>query len=92
MFNIGVDNYKVQVKDYATGKFKVVSLHEKRSLPLFAQNMGIIYKRFADGKVIPSFKDVVQKHEFLDAAFASNKDSGLVQSFKSRKWEPLPRH
>ncbi|KAL2798172.1 hypothetical protein BJX66DRAFT_334211 [Aspergillus keveii] len=89
MFNIGADNYKVQLKNYATGKVETVSLHEKLSLPLFAQNVGMMYERFADGEVVPTFEDAVRRHEFLNAVFESNEDSGSVQTSTFGKWEPL---
>ena len=83
MFNIGADNYKVQVKDYATGKIETVPMHEKLPLPLLAQNVGMVYEKFADGKFVPTFDDAVRRHEFLDAMFTSNEDGGSVQTFTS---------
>ncbi|KAK1141163.1 hypothetical protein N8T08_009330 [Aspergillus melleus] len=89
MFNIGAENYKIQVKDYATGKIETVPMHEKLPLPLLAQNVGMVYERFADGEFVPTFEDAVRRHEFLDAVFASNEGGGSVQSFESEKWGPL---
>ncbi|KAE8378824.1 hypothetical protein BDV26DRAFT_181210 [Aspergillus bertholletiae] len=89
MFNIGADNYKILVKDYASGKIETVPMHEKLSLPLLAQNVGMVYERFADDKSVPTFEDAVRRHEFLDAVFTSNEDSGSVQTFAAGKWEPL---
>ncbi|KAF5865339.1 hypothetical protein ETB97_004550 [Aspergillus alliaceus] len=48
MFNIGADNYKIQVTDYQTGNIETVPMHEKLPLPLLSQNVGMLYERFAD--------------------------------------------
>ncbi|KAF5003672.1 hypothetical protein FDECE_9782 [Fusarium decemcellulare] len=81
MFNIGADNYKVQVKDYATGKVERVPMHDKLPLPLLSQNVGMVYEKFADGGFVPTFEDAVKRHEFLDAVFASDEDGGSLQTF-----------
>ncbi|PIG89808.1 hypothetical protein AARAC_005856 [Aspergillus arachidicola] len=80
MFNIGADNYKIQVKDYANGNIETIPLHEKLPLPLLAQNVGMVYEKFADGEIVPTFEDAVRRHEFLDAMFASDENGGSVQA------------
>ncbi|CAI6092466.1 unnamed protein product [Clonostachys chloroleuca] len=79
MFNMGADNYKIQVKDYETGETEMILLYEKLPLPLMAQNVGMVYKRFAEGSYVPTFEDAVRRYEFLDAMFASDKDSGSMR-------------
>ncbi|KAL2834028.1 hypothetical protein BJY01DRAFT_253265 [Aspergillus pseudoustus] len=83
MFNIGADNYEIRVKDYETGVIETVPLHENLPLPLFAQNVGMVYERLADGGFVPAFEDVVRRHEFLDAMFTSNEDGGAVQKLRT---------
>ncbi|CAG9992960.1 unnamed protein product [Clonostachys byssicola] len=82
MFNMGADNYKIQVKDYETGEIETIPLHEKLPLPLMAQNVGMVYKKYAEGAQVPSFEDAVRRHEFLDAMFASNKENGSMRALK----------
>ncbi|CAG7959249.1 unnamed protein product [Penicillium olsonii] len=84
MLNIGAENYKIQAKDYATGKIETVPMHQKLPLPLLSQNIGMMYERFADGKSVPTFEDAVRRHEFLDAVFTSNEEGGSVQSFSEK--------
>jgi predicted dehydrogenase len=80
LFNMGADNYKIQVKDYETGEIETIPLHEKLPLPLMAQNVGMVYKRYAEGTQVPTFEDAVRRYEFLDAMFASDKDNGSMRA------------
>ncbi|KAL2807741.1 hypothetical protein BJX63DRAFT_411365 [Aspergillus granulosus] len=83
MFNIGADNYTIRVKDYEAGEIETVPMHENLLLPLLAQNVGMVYERFADGGFVLTFEDAVRRHEFLDAMFESNEAGGAVQTLRS---------
>ncbi|KAH6613052.1 hypothetical protein C7974DRAFT_75267 [Boeremia exigua] len=82
MLNLGAEDYQVRLKDYATGTTKVVELQPNLDLPLAAQNIGRLYESFADGGAYPTFSDAVQRHEFMDAVFASADSGGDVQVVK----------
>ena len=58
MFSMGADNYKLQVKeDYVTGKIETLPLHNKLNVPLFTQNVRMVYENYARGKYVPSFNE-----------------------------------
>jgi predicted dehydrogenase len=80
LFNLGADNYKVQIKDYATGTIRTVPLHDRLPLSLYAQNIGMVYERFANGSAVPTFEDAVRRHRFLDSMFTSDENNGAVQN------------
>ncbi|KAK7177584.1 oxidoreductase family protein [Paraphaeosphaeria sporulosa] len=82
MLNLGAEDYKIRLKDYATGNIEVVEPYEKMDLPLAAQNIGRLYENFADGKAYPNFSDAVQRHRFMDAVFASAETGGRVQAIE----------
>ena len=74
MVNLGAEDYKIRVKDYASGQIREVELDESldSTLPLPAQNVGRLYQRFADGEATPTFSDAVNRQRFLDAVFQAS--------------------
>ncbi|OQE11183.1 hypothetical protein PENFLA_c079G10163 [Penicillium flavigenum] len=79
MLNLGAPDYKIRVKDYKSGHIEVAKLHDSLDLPLAAQNIGSLYEKFADGKVVPTFEDAVRRHHFLDAMFLSASKGGTQE-------------
>ena len=55
ILNLGSEDYKLRLKDYARGNIEVVEPHKKLDLPLAAQNIGRLYENFADGEAYPTF-------------------------------------
>lgn len=79
MFNIGAENYRMQVKDYATGSVEKVPLAPKlRQIPLLAQNVGMVYENYAEGGLVPTFEDAVKRHEFFNRVLASSEGGRTV--------------
>ncbi|SPJ72185.1 related to dehydrogenases and related proteins [Fusarium torulosum] len=76
MSNLGAEDYKVRLKEYATGRIEEVSLDRPLDLPLTSQNVGRIYENFASGGAHPTFDDAVRRHQFLDAVFDSASKGG----------------
>jgi predicted dehydrogenase len=70
MLNLGAENYRIRLRNYATGNIEVVEPYERLDLPLAAPNIGRLYENFADGEANPTFSDTVRRHKFIDAVFA----------------------
>ncbi|KAJ5454925.1 transcription regulator gal80 [Penicillium desertorum] len=88
MLNLGAPDYKIRVKDYKSGRIEAAKLHDSLDLPLAAQNIGSLYEKFADGKVVPTFEDAVRRHHFLDAMFLSASKGGHSrEGYRPLNWD-----
>ncbi|KAL5586909.1 hypothetical protein FOVSG1_012045 [Fusarium oxysporum f. sp. vasinfectum] len=76
MSNMGAKDYKVRLKEYATGRIEEVFLDRPLDLPLTSQNVGRIYENFASGGSHPTFDDALRRHQYLDAVFESASKGG----------------
>lgn len=69
LLNLGAEDFRLRVKDYATDKIGKTHLGQDSDLPLPSQNVGQIYERFATGGYYPSFKEGVHLHKLLDKIY-----------------------
>ncbi|KAJ0130824.1 hypothetical protein HZ326_26077 [Fusarium oxysporum f. sp. albedinis] len=76
IYNMGAQDYKVRLKECASGRIEEVPLDKPLDLPLLSQNVGQVYENSADGGVYPTFDDALQRHKFLDAVFESAAKGG----------------
>jgi predicted dehydrogenase len=78
MANLGAEDYRIRVKDNATGKIRDIELDSSLDVPLAAQNVGKLYESYAAGDSMCTFEDAVQRHKFLDGVFEAAGKSKIV--------------
>ncbi|KAI5195618.1 hypothetical protein AUEXF2481DRAFT_31493 [Aureobasidium subglaciale EXF-2481] len=78
MANLGAEDYKIRLKDYATGDVSDVELDSHLDVPLAAQNVGKLYESYASGQPLCTFESAVQRHQFLDGMFESINQQRVV--------------
>jgi len=76
----GLPDVKVQLHDFESDTVNDVKIEEDEfdeegKYSMYARNVGRLYKGLAEGKVICSFEDAVERHELFDTMY---KENGIV--------------